>query len=243
MKDTALLRFLLLSLLMVTPLYAWSIDEQNRDPWEPYNRKVFAFNDGVDHYFLAPVARGYQWLTPDPVESSIRNFFSNIDDIMVIGNDLLQFKLVQAGSDTGRFLINTTLGVVGLFDVASKLGLEKHRQDIGITFAHWGVGSGPFLVLPLLGPSTVRDGVGVIANGYLDVITTQVHHIPTRNTLWATQVVDKRASLLAAESLITGDRYTFLRDIYFQQRDFLTNGGVVEDSFGEEDFEAMDDWE
>lgn len=243
MKDAALLRILLLSLLVIMPPLAWSMDDPNRDPWESYNRKVFVFNDGADRYFLAPVARGYQWVTPDPVESGIRNFFSNLDDIMVIANDLLQFKFAQAGSDSGRFLINSTLGVAGFFDVASKVGLEKHRQDVGITFAHWGAESGPFVMMPFLGPFTVRDGMGAMVGGFADVITTQVSHVPTRNTLIGTELIDRRASLLAAESLISGDRYTFLRDVYLQQRDFLTSGGVVEDSFGDEDFESWDDEE
>ena len=244
MKGAMLLQILLISLFVVAPLRAWSADETNRDPWESYNRKVFAFNDGADRYFLAPIARGYQWATPDPVESGIRNFFSNLDDIMVITNDLLQFKFAQAGSDSGRFLINTTLGVGGFFDVASKVGLEKRRQDFGLTFAHWGAASGPYVVLPLLGPFTVRDGFAAVAGGTLDVVASQVNHVPTRNTLLATELVDKRASLLAAESLISGDRYSFLRDVYLQQRDFLTNDGVVKDSFGEEDFEEdFEQWD
>ena len=244
MKDAVLLRALSLLLLVIMPSLAWSVDDSNRDPWEYYNRKVFAFNDGADRYILAPVARSYQWVTPDPVESGVRNFFSNIDDIMVIANDLLQLKFAQAGSDTGRFLINSTLGVVGFFDVASKVGLEKHRQDFGMTFAHWGAESGPFVMMPLLGPFTVRDGMGAVVASFADVITTQVNHVPTRNALIGTELIDRRASLLAAEGLISGDRYTFLRDIYLQQRDFLTNGAtVVEDSFGDENFEDFDGWD
>lgn len=242
MKDFACLRAVLLSLLVMVPSFAWSMDDVNRDPWESFNRKVFVFNDTADRYLLAPVARGYQWVTPDPVESGIRNFFSNLDDILVVANDLLQFKFAQAGSDSGRFLINSTLGVAGFFDVASRVGLEKHTQDFGMTLAHWGADSGPFLMVPFFGPYTVRDGAGAIVSGFADVVTTQVNHVPTRNTLTAVKLVDRRASLIAAESLITGDRYTFLRDVYLQQRDFLTSDGVIEDSFGDEDFED-EDWD
>jgi phospholipid-binding lipoprotein MlaA len=233
---------LLLALCIVLSSSAFAME--NRDPWEPVNRKIFAFNDTADRYLLKPVAKGYQKITPDPVETGIRNFFSNVGEVPIIINDLLQLEFAEAGNDTGRFVINTTVGLAGIFDVASKMGLPKNTQDFGLTMAHWGVKSGPYVVVPFLGPFTVRDGFGAIVNSQADLLFNAVDHVPTRNTLWGTKLVDGRASLLAAESLISGDRYTFLRDVYLQQRDFLVNDGVVEDDFGddalgEDDFE---DW-
>lgn len=211
------------------------------DPWETMNRKIFAFNDVVDRYTLRPVGKAYQWLTPDLVEQGIGNVFSNLGEVTVIANDLLQFKLVQALSDSGRFLLNSTVGIAGLFDVASPIGLEKHAEDFGQTLGYWGMGAGPYLVVPLLGPYNLRDGFGAYADSYSDLVA-RVDHIPTRNQLWLLRIIDKRVSLFAAEELITGDRYTFVRDAYLQRREYLVNDGVIEDTFGENDW-AEDDWD
>lgn len=207
------------------------------DPWENWNRKVYAFNDVADRYALKPLAKGYRYITPDPVETGVANVFSNLFEIRTIANDLLQLKFAQAASDTGRFVVNTTLGLVGIFDVASVIGLEKHQEDFGQTLGYWGVGSGPYLVLPFLGSNTVRDGIAMVPDSYLDLIPEQVDHVPTRNQLMVTRLISGRAALFTAEELITGDRYTFIRDAYLQRREFLVNDGVVEDSFGEEDFD------
>ena len=210
------------------------------DPWEGFNRKIYAFNDVADRYFLKPVTKSYQWITPDFVETGVSNAFSNILDINTIANDLLQLKFSQALSDTGRFVLNTTVGLVGLFDVASPLGLEKHNEDFGQTLGYWGVGPGPYLVIPFLGSSDLRDGFSLIVDSQTNIIN-EVDHIPTRNQIYALRTVDARAGLFAAEQLLTGDKYTFLRDAYLQRRAFLVNDGVTEDTFGEEDFE--DEWE
>lgn len=207
------------------------------DPWEGWNRKVFAFNDVVDRYALKPVTKGYRFITPDPLEAGISNAFANLFEIRTIANDILQLKLLQAVSDTGRFVVNSTLGLVGLFDVATVIGLEKHQEDFGQTLGYWGVGSGPYLVLPLLGPNTLRDGIGRFPDSYLDVIPEEVDHVPTRNQLMATRLISARAALFTAEELITGDRYTFIRDAYLQRREFMVKDGVVEDTFGDEDFD------
>ena len=209
------------------------------DPWEPLNRKVFAFNDFTDRYALTPAAKAYQWITPDPLERGIGNMFANVREVTTILNGLLQFKFVQAASDTGRLLINTTVGLLGLFDVASAVGLEKHNEDFGQTLGYWGVGPGPYVVLPLLGSYTLRDSLGLYADTYVDYIRN-IEHIPTRNQIGVTRVLHDRAGLFTAEQLITGDRYTFIRDAYLQRRAYLVNDGVLEDSFGDEDFE--DDW-
>lgn len=210
------------------------------DPWEGLNRKIYAFNDVADRYVLKPVAKSYQWITPDFVETGVGNAFSNILDINTILNDLLQMKFGQALSDTGRFALNTTVGLAGLFDVASPIGLEKHNEDFGQTLGYWGVGPGPYLVIPFLGPSDLRDGFSLIVDSQTNIIN-EVDHIPTRNQIYALRVIDGRANLFAAEQLLTGDKYTFLRDAYLQRREFLVKDGVTEDTFGEEDYE--DEWD
>lgn len=212
----------------------------NPDPWESWNRKVFAFNDTADRWVLKPVAKGYQWVTPDAVETGVSNVFANIFEITTIVNDLLQFKFSQAASDTGRFLVNSTVGLAGLFDVASAIGLEKHREDFGQTLGYWGVGSGPYVVMPFLGSYTLRSGTGGIVESQTTDLVHYVDPSRSRNQVRLTRIVSNRASLIAAESLITGDRYSFIRDAYLQQREYMVNDGVVEDTFGDEDFE--DDW-
>jgi len=202
------------------------------DPWEGFNRTMFAFNDTLDRYFLKPVAKGYQAVMPDQLEHGFSNVFSNLKEVRNIANDLLQGKLSQAGNDTGRLVVNTTLGLAGFFDVAKHMGLPKgDGEDFGQTLAAWGVGQGAYVVLPLLGPSTVRDVGGLPINSFADPIGL-VDHVPTRNSLWATELVGLRANLLAAESLISGDRYAFMRDAFLQRRNYLINDGQVEDDFG-----------
>jgi phospholipid-binding lipoprotein MlaA len=208
-----------------------------RDPWEGFNRAIFSFNEQADKYVLKPIAQGYQWVTPDPVEDGVTNVFSNLWELTTIANDLLQFKFVQAAEDTGRFLLNTTVGLLGIFDVASHVGLEKNQEDFGQTLGAWGVSSGPYIVVPLLGPYTVRDGFGRIVDGVTTDYVANLDHVPTRNELQGLRVIDSRAGLLEAEKLITGDRYTFIRDAYLQRRDFLVNDGPLEDSFGDDDFD------
>lgn len=216
-------------------------DLEQPDPWESWNRKVFTFNDAIDRYTLTPVAKAYQWATPVVVEQGIKDMLSNLLDIETVINDLLQFKFVQAASDTGRFLLNTTVGVLGLFDVASSIGLAKHNEDFGQTLGYWGMGAGPYLIMPLFGPVTLRDGFGSFSGGYTDYLVN-LDHVPTRNQLLAVRLIDKRAGLFAAEKLITGDRYAFIRDAYLQRREYLVSDGVVEDDFGDEDW-SEEEWE
>ena len=217
------------------------IEMDQPDPWEGMNRKVFAFNDFADRYALTPVAKGYQWVTPDPVERGVSNVFANLLEITTVVNDLLQFKFAQAASDTGRFVINSTVGLAGIFDVATPIGLEKNNEDFGQTLGYWGVGPGPYIVVPFFGSYTVRDGFGAIVDTTSDYVTS-LDHVPTRNVLWMSRNIDDRASLFAAEQLITGDRYAFIRDAYLQRRQFLVSDGLLEDSFGDESYEDEDDW-
>jgi phospholipid-binding lipoprotein MlaA len=196
-----------------------------RDPWERMNRATFTFNDKLDRAVLKPVARAYRKVTPHVVQVGVSNFFSNVGYPTVMVNDLLQGRFTPLARDTGRLLINTTIGVAGLFDPATPMGFEKNDRDFGQTLGVWGVKSGPYLVIPLLGPSDVRDGVGRIG----DVFTDPRHYI--RNDywsygLWALGFLDFRAHLLDVEGALQGayDPYAFIRNAYLQNRDFKVRG-------------------
>lgn len=207
----------------------------NPDPWESVNRRIYSFNDVADRYLLKPVAKGYQWVMPQFMEDGVHHMFANVGEVGNTLNCLLQAKFAGSGISAGRLLINSTVGVLGFFDVASKLGLEPHEEDFGQTLGYWGVNAGPFIVVPLLGPRTLRDGFGSIADAYTDPVG-YIDHTRTRNSTVGTRVVDSRAQLFSAEEMITGDRYIFIRDAYLQRRAFLVNDGVVEDEFGGDDF-------
>lgn len=224
--------------LGLPPVMAEEAAAHNPDPWEGFNRKVFVFNDAADRWVLKPVAKGYQWIAPQFVEDGVGNFFNNLGEVSNVVNNLLQGKFVDSASDGGRLLINTTVGVVGFFDVASRWGLPRHEEDLGQTLGHWGVNSGPFIMVPLLGPRTVRDGLGNFGDYYTNPVT-YVEPTRSRNQISAVGVIDLRAQLLKAEELISGDRYIFMRDAYLQRREFLVRDGEVQDSFGDEDFEEF----
>lgn len=231
------IRPLSILLLSILPLSVVAAESRDQDPLEGFNRAMFRFNDTADRWALKPVARGYRAITPDPVERAVARIFGNLGEVVNIVNDVLQGKVGQAGNDSGRFIINSTVGLVGIFDVAEHWGLPKSDgEDFGQTFATWGVGQGPYLVLPFLGPSTFRDAPGKALDSFLNPIA-YVEHIPTRNQLHGTNIVSDRAVLLEAEKLVKGDKYSFIRDVYLQRRDYLINDGQVEDDFGGEDYE------
>lgn len=200
------------------------------DPWEGFNRPVFTFNDTIDTYALKPVAQGYQKVTPQFLEDGVHNVFSNIGDVGNLANNLLQGKVAAAGVDTSRLIFNTTFGLLGFFDVGTKMGLQRSDEDFGQTLGAWGLNSGPYLVLPLLGPSTVRDASGKIPDGFVEPYR-YMSHVPTRNVIRVVDVVDTRASLLSAEKFISGDKYSFIRNAYLQMREFKVKDGEVEDDF------------
>ncbi len=208
---------------------------QKIDPFEGVNRGFQSFNDTTDRFLLKPIAIGYSAVLPNPVERGVANVFSNAADPWVAINQLLQGKPGLSVRDTGRFLLNSTLGVGGLFDVAGRMGLEKHDEDFGQTLAVWGVGQGPYLVVPFWGPSNPRDGIGDIVGSFA-YVPRYIDHVPTRNIALALDVISQRADLLDAERLISGDRYLFIRDAYLQRRDYLINDAVVEDSFLDDEF-------
>ena len=206
-------------------------DEED-DPLEPINRVIFEFNEIVDDNILEPVAKGYKYVTPDPVEKGISNFFSNLGEINTIANDLLQLKFQQAGKDSLRFFLNSTIGVLGIFDVATPLGLSKNKEDFGQTLGFWGIPNGPYLVLPFLGPSSFRDAPGSFVDYELSPIE-QLHH-EERQALRLINIVETRAKLLRATKILdtaAKDKYIFIRESYLQKRESLVRDGENEEEF------------
>jgi phospholipid-binding lipoprotein MlaA len=234
---------LLAAAMLLAPLAAGAQERERNpaDPWEGVNRRIFIFNDYADRYLLRPVAKGYDRVTPDPLQQGITNVFNNLGEVSNLVNNLLQGKVVASANNGGRFLINSTVGILGIFDIAARWGMQPNDEDFGQTLGRWGVGPGPYLVVPLLGPRTLRDAFAGAAESYTDPVSQGVDHIPTRNQVTALRVVDLRAQLLAADELMTGDRYIFLRDAYLQRRHFLVNDGEIEDAFGDDDFDLWDE--
>ncbi|GAB4170660.1 MAG: hypothetical protein OHK0026_13590 [Rhodocyclaceae bacterium] len=198
-----------------------------RDPLEGFNRAMFSFNEGLDKVVIKPVAQGYEAVAPLPVRTGVSNAFSNVGDLWIAINNLLQGKPAEAGSDLGRVLINSTLGILGLFDVATEMGLEKHDEDFGQTLGRWGAADGAYIVLPVLGPRTVRDTFGLALDSYVDPVWN-LDHVPTRNSLVAVRVVSERASFLPADRVVREaalDKYDYVRDAYLQRRRSLIHDG------------------
>jgi phospholipid-binding lipoprotein MlaA len=230
---------LLTLLLLCISFSAYAAEE---DPWEGWNRDVFTFNETLDKYALKPVAQAYRNVTPVVVDDAITNVFSNLGEPLIVINDVLQGKFLQALSDTGRFIVNSTVGILGIFDVASHIGLAKHAEDFGQTLAYWGVESGPYVMLPVLGPSTLRDTAGFTVDTFAFLeADPRTHAIDNSTVYYSTvygQYLDLRADFIPAEGIITGDRYSFIRSLYLQRRDFLINDGQTsrneDDDFDEE---------
>jgi len=212
------------------------------DPFESYNRSMFAFNETVDKYAFKPAAQGYEYIMPNFASKGVSNFFSNVDDIVVFLNQLLQLKFSQAAATSARFVFNTTFGLLGLIDVASDMDLPKHNEDFGQTLAYWGVGSGPYIVMPLIGPLTIRDTAGLAVDWtYFDPIFKRQ---TTRQSLITLTIkyIDIRAGLLKASNIIdetVPDKYAFVRDAYLSRREFLIYDGNPPDDFTED--ELFDD--
>lgn len=204
-----------------------SILETDADPLEPYNRAMFKVNDKIDSAVIKPVAKGYKAVVPDPVDKGISNMFSNIGDVGVVLNDLLQFKFKQAAMDTSRLVFNTTFGLGGLIDVASGMNLPKHNEDFGQTLGYWGVGEGYYLVLPLLGPSSTRDVWGVAADSAIDPVS-QLNPDTHRYAAVGLRTVDFRADYFRVERALADngiDKYSFIRESYLQRRRNLVYDG------------------
>ncbi len=222
----------------------------NKDPLEGINRGVYKFNDVADRAVIKPVATAYKTVTPSPIRKGVSNFFSNIGTLTTIINDLLQLKFAHAFTDAGRFVINSTFGIAGLIDVASMDNIEKRNEDFGQTLGHWGVDTGAYLVLPFIGPSTVRDTAGLVVDTVTSDPITYTHNIGEirlHNQLRTAQLIDKRTQLLDATDIVDNasiDPYAFLRDAYLQRRASLVQDGLVPQELikqDDSDFEPADE--
>jgi phospholipid-binding lipoprotein MlaA len=200
-----------------------------QDPFESFNRTMFTFNDKLDTYALKPAATTYKNVVPQFARDRVSSFFSNLNDIYSAANNLLQGKITAGMEDVMRFAMNSTFGIGGLFDFASPAGLPKHQADFGMTMGHYGVPPGPYLVLPLFGPSTVRDSAGLLVDWQGD-LAWYIRPIWIRTTLYGIRIVSTRASLLGVSELLSGaalDQYSFVRNAYLQRREYLIHGGDV----------------
>jgi phospholipid-binding lipoprotein MlaA len=223
--------FLTSSTLGVKQLHA----EDVNDPFEGINRTVHRFNLLLDDYIARPSAVVYSYIIPSPVQTGISNMFSNLDELTNVANDLLQGKFNQAVNDSGRFLINSTLGVGGLFEVAESLGLAKNEgEDFAQTLAAWGVPEGPFLMLPFVGPTTVRNAPSRFVDSLANPVS-EINDVSQRNSIRVLSLVSTRAELLEFDDVLAGDSYLFIRDIYLQRMEYMENDGVIEDDFGDLD--------
>lgn len=229
----ALPRTLSVAVLALT-LSGQALAADQADPWEGFNRGIFSFNEKLDRYVAKPVAKAYQAVTPTPVDNAITRVFNNLASPITLVNQLLQGKPAAAAGTTARLIFNSTIGLAGIFDVAAKMGVPRVKEDFGQTLAVWGVGSGPYVMLPILGPSTVRDFFGRA----VDTVPDPRRQFNTEAALAATalDMTDTRADLLSAEKAIEGDRYEFIRDYYLQQRAFaIADGKIERDEFLDDD--------
>ena len=211
-----------------------------RDPWERVNRTTYKFNDKLDKAVLRPVARGYQKVTPQVVRTGVSNFVDNLNYPVVIVSDLLQAQFKQFARDTGRLLMNTTLGVGGILDPASKAGLEKNENDFGLTFGRWGISKGPYFIIPFLGPSDVRDGIGRVPAAYASP-QNYVNDWRVQYGIWGISLLDARYRLLGTDATLDSayDPYLLMKNAYLQRRDFLLNKGSNAPSPSESDADKL----
>ena len=230
-----------LSILILVMLSAGVSAKEDADPWESMNRKIFAFNEFMDGCCLKPVAKGYRAITPDFLEDGFSNFFGNATEVLTIVNDLAQGKFAQGGQDTLRFVVNSTVGIAGFIDIGSRIGLEEHNEDFGQTLAVWGVGEGPFVMLPFFGPKTLLGSATLYPDSAMTMLST-IDQESTKYALGGLSIVVLRAGLLDFEKLAAGDRYTFIRDAYLQRRAFLVSDGQLTDEelFGDDEFDDDD---
>ena len=219
----------LLSILFLSS-YAFT----ETDPLKDLNQKTHNLNQTLDLQVASPVARFYKRITPDFIEMGVTNFTQNVEDLSIGVNNILQGKIKSGFSDLGRFTLNSTIGIAGFLDIATDMGLEKHDEDFGQTLAVWGVPDGPYLVLPGLGPSTMRDTLAMIPDAFLTPLWL-IDHDRTSYSLTAIDLIDTRARYLGLESVVIGDEYLFYRDAYLQSRQFEIKDGQIEDDFDDFD--------
>ena len=239
-----MVRKALAGFLSILALMALSVEvsaNEETDPWESMNRKTFAFNEFIDSCCFKPVAKGYRAITPDFLEDGFSNFFGNATEVLTIVNDLAQGKFAQGGQDTLRFLVNSTVGIAGFIDIGSRIGLEEHDEDFGQTLAVWGIGEGPFVMLPFFGPKTLLGSATLYPDSAMTMLNT-IDEESTKYALSGLSFVVLRAGLLDVEKLAAGDRYSFIRDTYLQRRAFLVSDGRQSDEelFEDDDFDDED---
>ncbi|HIG67860.1 MAG TPA: VacJ family lipoprotein [Porticoccaceae bacterium] len=221
--------------LLFVSMTAFAEEVENPDPLEGLNRGVWGFNETVINSVARPVVDIYETVTPTPIRNAIVNFFGNLNEIPNAANSLLQGKVKQAANDTGRFLINTTLGLAGLFDVAKSAGLHAGGgEDFGQTLAVWGVGQGPYLMLPFIGPTTFRDAPADFIDSFLDPFSYS-DKLALRIGVKSISMIAENGSYLDQLDVISGDKYLFIRDVYLQNREYVINDGAIEDDFGDLD--------
>jgi phospholipid-binding lipoprotein MlaA len=247
LRNAALIVVLILSLAGCATQHpaAPREDRSPADPWEPLNRRISAFNNNVDRFTFKPLAKGYEKVIPSPIRRGINNFSKNLLGPLYIVNNFLQGKGKRGFSETGRFLANTTLGIGGLFDVGKAMDMETYREDFGETLAVWGVPDGPFVVVPILGPRTLRDATMIPLNFAADP-SFYIDDDKIRWALYAVRAIDVRAQLFTAEALIEDsfDRYLTVRESYLQNRQYLIHDGdPPEDEDFYDDFEDFEDFE
>lgn len=245
MMQTKLTTFILTCLLAL--MVTGCATQANKDPLEGMNRGIYKFNDVADRYAIKPVASAYKAVAPTPVRKGFNNFFNNLGSITTVLNDLLQLKFANAFTDAGRFVINTTFGLAGFVDVAGMDKIPNHKEDFGQTLGHWGVGNGAYLVLPLLGPSSVRDTTGFVFDRVTSDPITYTHNIGQvrlHNQLRAAQFIDARTELLDAKDIVDDaslDPYAFTRDAYLQRRESLVADGIASVRSDDDNFEPADE--
>ena len=228
----------LVLLLLASAHFTFSEEIQKVDPLEDINRVFYELNFNLlDPVIIKPIAIIYDQATPKPVRQVLRNFFSNLDEVPSLVNNALQGKFGQAGNNAGRFLMNTTIGLGGFFDVAKKAGLQPGEdEDFGQTLAVWGVPAGPYLMLPFFGPSTLRDAPSNFVDSLFDPFSYN-NRLPVRVAIKGIDLIALRADLLGIDDVISGDEYLFIRDVYLQNREYVISDGAIED-----DFDDLDDY-
>jgi phospholipid-binding lipoprotein MlaA len=220
MMQRGLLLLMSICLLTLSVGCATGPNANPADPLEPMNRSIYKFNDAVDGAVLKPISSGYKTVVPSPIRTGVSNFFSNIGDLWSMFNHALQFEMANAGKTAVRFGINTIFGIGGIFDIATDAGITPPKADLGQTLGKWGVPSGPYVVIPILGPSSVRDGAGAITSTYYDPVNN-VSNVPARNTAIMIRIIDVRSQLLNATDAVDQialDKYSFIRDVYLKRR-------------------------
>ncbi|MDD5227723.1 MAG: VacJ family lipoprotein [Methylococcales bacterium] len=231
------------------PIKKETAAQKNPDTFEDWNRSIHSFNEGLDAAILKPIAKGYMWVAPDLVEKGVTNFFSNINDIGVTVNDLLQFKMTQSGMDASRFIINTTAGGLGVFDVAEMIDLPKHNEDFGQTLGFWGVPAGDFLMLPFVGPSSPREVAGMVGDALLNPFSYTflfgggIAVTAATSGIKSLDVTNTRANLMGTEKMVNEaatDKYNFIKNAYQQRREYLVHDGNVP---AEDDIDLLEDEE